>query len=170
VTVEELDRLPADSAAHQLEACCGSARWVAAMVARRPFGTEQAAHRAAKEIWSGLGPADWKEAFAHHPRIGERDGAHPQGSRGRAWSAQEQAGVRTADPGLAERIRQVNREYEARFGFIYIVCATGLGPAELLARARARLGNHPATELEVAAAEQLKITLLRLDRLLRRGD
>ncbi len=161
----ELDRLPEPEAARALQACCGSRRWVEIMVGRRPFGSRDSLRRAAEAVWRSLGPADWKEAFASHPRIGEapEEGA---GGLGASWSGSEQAGMSAAARGIREEMARVNREYEARFGFIYLVCATGRSGEELLGLARRRFGHDPETELGIAAAEQLRITLLRLDKLL----
>ena len=125
LTVREFDAMPAAPAAELLRACCGAARWVEAMVARRPFGSHGAVLAAAEQVWWSLAPDDWCEAFAHHPRIGERQGAVAQGARAAAWSAGEQASVAEAVETVHEQLAAVNRAYEARFGRIYIVCASG---------------------------------------------
>jgi OHCU decarboxylase len=163
--VAEFDELPSARAAEMLRSCCGASRWVAEMVARRPFGTLDALLAEADEVWWTLDPEDWREAFAHHPRIGERAGAAPQDARGSAWSAGEQAGVAAASGDERAELAAVNRAYEERFGHIYIVCATGRSAEELLAIARARLTNDADDELRVAAEEQRKITRLRLEKL-----
>jgi OHCU decarboxylase len=166
LSARDLDTLPPERAAELLRSCCGATRWVSAMVARRPFGSRDAALAAADEVWRSLGPDDWREAFAHHPRIGERRSTLPQDARGAAWSAGEQSGVTTASGTVQGQLAAVNREYERRFGHIFIVCATGKSAEELLALARARLRNDAETELRVAAEEQRKITRLRLEKLL----
>jgi 2-oxo-4-hydroxy-4-carboxy-5-ureidoimidazoline decarboxylase len=167
VNLIELDALPEARAAELLSACCGSARWVKAMLARRPFGCRDALLSAADEIWESLGSDDWREAFAHHPRIGQRHSALPQHERGQAWSAGEQEAIDSAGDAVRQDLAAANREYEKRFGFIYVVCATGKTAEELLALARQRLATSPDQELAVAAAEQQKITRLRLEKLLR---
>ena len=164
--VEALDALPAAEAAPLLASCCGSAEWVRRMVERRPFGTVEALLAAADEIWWSLAPADWLEAFAHHPRIGERAAAAAQSEHARGWSADEQRAVATSGDTLREALAEGNREYERRFGHIYLVSAAGKSADELLAILRRRLSNDPATELPVAAGEQAKITRLRLQKLL----
>lgn len=170
-TVAQLDMLPAERASQLLGDCCGSTRWIAAMVARRPFGSMERVLAAADEIWRSLGPDDWREAFSHHPRIGERGSAGPQSERGAVWAAGEQAGVGDAPGDLRQELAEANREYERRFGYIYIVCATGRTAGELLATARERLRNEPDKELSVAAEEQRRITRLRLEKLLgQKGD
>ena len=165
-SVAAIDGMPADQAAGLLAECCGSTRWVRAMVERRPFRRREALLSAAAEVWRSLAPADWKEAFAHHPRIGERTGALPQGVQGRVWSASEQAGVDSAGDQTRRALAEANRAYEARFGYTYIVCATGRTAEEMLALARKRLANDPTSELRVAAGEQEEIARLRLQALL----
>ena len=165
-SVAAIDALPAAEAAELLAACCGSSRWVQAMVERRPFGRREALLSAAGEIWRSLDPADWQEAFAHHPRIGERSGARPQGRQGEAWSASEQRGMDSAADETRRALAEANREYQARFGYLYVVCATGRTAEEMLALARGRLANDPGTELAVAVREQEAITRLRLEKLL----
>ncbi len=165
-SVATFDALPADEAAGLLRACCGASRWVDGMLARRPFGAPDAALRAADEAWAPLGEADWMEAFSHHPRIGETRAAAVQDARAAGWSAGEQAGVARTPATVREQLAEVNREYERRFGHIYIVCASGRSAEELLDVARGRLQNEPAAELRVAAAEQHRITRLRLEKLL----
>lgn len=163
--VADFDELPAAEAAEPMRACCGAARWAAEMVARRPFHTVGAVLVEADDVWRSLEPADWLEAFAHHPRVGERVGDVAQNARGAAWSAGEQSGVRDAGDELRARLAAANREYEERFGHIYLVCATGLTADDLLARAESRLTNDAETELRVAAEEQRRITRLRLEKL-----
>lgn len=170
-TVAELDVLPPERAAQLLGDCCGSSRWISAMVARRPFGSMERLLATADEIWRSLGPDDWREAFSHHPRIGERTGVGRQSERGAAWAAGEQAGVGDAGDDVRQALAKANREYERRFGYIYIVCATGRTADDLLATATDRLHNDPDTELSVAAEEQRKITRLRLNKLFgQKGD
>ena len=169
-TVAQLDVMPPDRASQLLSDCCGATRWVSAMVARRPFGSMERLLTTADEIWRSLGPDDWREAFTHHPRIGGRGSAARQSERGAAWAAGEQAGVGSAADETRRALERVNREYEQRFGYIYIVCATGRTAEDLLADATSRLKNDPDTELAVAAEEQRKITRLRLEKLLGQGD
>ena len=166
MTLDELNALPPERAADVLRACCGASRWVEAMVARRPFASTDMVMSMADDIWLAMGPDDWHEAFAHHPRIGARVAAQPQDERAAAWSAGEQASVATADASIQDELAEINRAYEARFGYIYIVCASGRSAEELLTIARRRLGNAPDDELRVAAEEQRQITRLRLRKLL----
>jgi 2-oxo-4-hydroxy-4-carboxy-5-ureidoimidazoline decarboxylase len=135
------------------------------MCALRPFASVDDILSQADDVWASLDPDDWREAFAHHPRLGERHSEAPQTERASSWSATEQANISSAASSVQEELVAVNREYEARFGHIYIVCAAGKTAGELLAIARHRMNNAPAVELEVAAEEQRKITQLRLQTL-----
>jgi 2-oxo-4-hydroxy-4-carboxy-5-ureidoimidazoline decarboxylase len=153
-----------------LAECCGASRWVSGMSSRRPFGSREVVLSTADEIWRSLGPADWREAFSHHPRIGERKSAVPQSEWGSAWAAGEQSGVEQAREGVRAELAAANRKYEQRFGYIFIVFATGKSADEMLSLARERLRNDPDAELRVAAEEQRKIMLLRLDKLLDKGE
>jgi len=168
VTLEELNALPDDEAAEQLRGCCGSSRWVKSMLERRPFTSVEELLRQASDAWRAADPSDWHEAFAHHPRIGERKSEKHQTAQGREWSADEQAALNQTQAGILSELSRVNQDYEKRFGHIYIVCAAGLTAEEMLAIARKRMKNDTDTELRVAAEEQRKITELRLLKLL--GD
>jgi len=132
------------------------------MMARRPFRTRDALLAAARAEWFALTEADWREAFAHHPKIGDRDALRNRFAATRHLSGKEQAGVETASDGILDALAEGNREYFEKFGYIFIVCATGLTAGEMLARLRARMSNDPETEIHVAAEEHSKITDLRL--------
>jgi 2-oxo-4-hydroxy-4-carboxy-5-ureidoimidazoline decarboxylase len=135
------------------------------MAGLRPFPLLEALFAAAEHCWWRLDREDWHEAFTAHPRIGERAAAHPApGDRG--WSAGEQAGATGMEAARAARLAEANREYEERFGWVYLVCATGKSGDEMLDLLEHRLGDDPEHELRVAAAEQAKITRLRLEKLL----
>ncbi len=146
--------------------CCGSSRWADAMTQGRPFASPEALLAAADREWWRLGREDWLEAFRHHPRIGDKDALRARFGATRAWAAAEQGGLSAADEATFDALAAGNREYEARFGWIFIVCATGKTADEMLARLRARLENAPDAELRIAAAEQAKITRIRLEKLL----
>ena len=163
--VPAFDALPGHDAAAVLESCCGSVGWVQAMLARRPFRALSRMLDAADEVWWSLGPEDWREAFDHHPRIGEQAAAAPQGATARAWSAEEQRAVAGTGEDTRQALAEGNREYERRFGHIYLVSAAGKSAEEMLALLRQRMSNDPATELRVAAGEQAKITRLRLEKM-----
>ncbi len=166
VSVIELNAMSEAQAVELLTACCGANRWVSGMMARRPFHSREALLAAAALELANLTPGDWREAFSHHPRIGEDQAVIPQSERGRRWSAGEQRGASLTTADVQKALVRVNQEYQARFGFIYIVCATGKSAEEMLAIARRRLTNDPESELQVAAGEQQKITRNRLETLL----
>ena len=163
--LEELNAMDGARAARELLTCCGSTRWAARMAGSRPFTDEAALARAADRAFEELDAADWLEAFAAHPRIGA-GAAAATGGRSERWSKSEQALVAQSADATRQRLAEANRDYEARFGYIFIVCATSKGGAEMLALLERRLANDPAIELRIAAAEQKKITHLRLVRLL----
>lgn len=163
--VAAFDRLLPHEAAPMLEACCGSTAWVHGMVARRPFTTLHVLLGAAERLWWSLSPDDWCEAFDHHPRIGETAAAAAQAETARRWSANEQRGVAMTSADVRQALADGNREYERRFGHIYLVFATGKSAEEMLALLHARLHNDPDIELRVAAGEQMKITRLRLTKM-----
>jgi OHCU decarboxylase len=158
MTLNELNTWRADSAARELLRCCGSPVWAARMAAARPFDSAHAMLVTADVVWSALREEDWREAFAAHPQIGA--------SGDSSWSAQEQAGVAGTTASVLERLAAKNREYKARFGYIFIVYASGKTAAEMLALLEERLPNDAATEIRVAEEEQRKITRLRLEKLL----
>jgi OHCU decarboxylase len=152
-----VNQLAPEEARQALARCCGSSRWVAAMLSRRPFLTTAALYAAAEEVWGTLARTDLLEAFASHPRIGDRATS--------AWSAEEQARAAAGGAETTASLRALNDAYAARFGYIFIICATGKSADEVLAALRARLENDAETELKVAAAEQALITRLRLEKL-----
>lgn len=141
----------------QLLQCCASREWATQMVALMPFPSLNDLLDAADRVWLSLGEVDWLEAFAAHPRIGDVTDS--------AIAQREQAGVLSADDEMKRALAEGNAEYKRRFGFIYIVFATGKTPDQLLRLLRKRLYNERAVEIKVAAAEQMKITRHRLQQL-----
>lgn len=164
-----LASLPESDAVAAFLRCCGSRRWAEAMASGRPYRDEPSLLAAAERAAEPLSRADWLEAFSHHPRIGDRSGLAARFPRTAAWSSGEQAGVAEAGASVLDALLDGNRAYEARFGHIFIVCATGKSAAEMLALLCERLANDPDRELGVAAAEQRKITAIRLKKLLSEG-
>lgn len=155
-----------DSEAEFLK-CCGSLNWARALTESRPFADAAALFQQADSIWWSLPDKDWLEAFRAHPKIGEQNAAAVQSEQARHWSAQEQSGVSDAATETKAALTAGNQEYHQRFGFIFIVCATGKTSGEMLAILNQRLQNDPGTELRLAADEQRKITRLRLEKLLK---
>lgn len=131
-------------------------------MARRPFRSDARLLFAARNEWFGLSEQDWLEAFSHHPKIGDRSALAARFPATHDLSAKEQAGVGSAGEDVITALAQANEDYVARFGFIFIVCATGKTAEEMLQLLRDRLSNDRATELRRAAEEQAKITALRL--------
>jgi OHCU decarboxylase len=164
--IGKLNRLSADEARAALLACCGSARWASEVAALRPFWDVGQLLNLGRRVWNELPREDWLEAFRAHPKIGESKAEKETGAEARAWSEGEQARAREASNETLDALTEANREYEARFGFIFIVCATGRSAEEMLAALRGRIDNDPGTELRVAADEQWRITELRLRKFL----
>lgn len=161
-----LDTMSPEEAREALARCCGAQRWVRGMLERRPFGGVEALMHAADEVWASMEEADLLEAFAHHPRIGaDIDELKKRFASTSSWASGEQAGARGAAEETLRALRDGNVAYEARFGFIFIVCATGKSAEEMLALLNERLDNDLAEELRIAAAEQAKITCIRLAKL-----
>ncbi|HXT02164.1 MAG TPA: 2-oxo-4-hydroxy-4-carboxy-5-ureidoimidazoline decarboxylase [Elusimicrobiota bacterium] len=166
MTLNDLNALPPEKARDEFARCCGSTSWVEKMLARRPFTEKAPMLAGADEAWAETAEKDWLEAFSHHPRIGGKDALRAKFASTTAWAQGEQAKVAQADEATLDALAQGNAEYEARFGFIFIVCATGKTAAEMLALLKARLPNDRQSELKIAAAEQHKITKIRLEKLL----
>jgi 2-oxo-4-hydroxy-4-carboxy-5-ureidoimidazoline decarboxylase len=162
----QLNQLSQADAEDALLTCCASRAWVAKMLERRPFPTHDAAFTAAAEIWAGLSRSDILEAFAGHPKIGESLATlRERFAKTAAWSSQEQAHVVGANDELLEDLRQLNVAYEQRFGYIFIVCATGKNAQDMLELLKARMHHSADQELVVAAEEQAQITRIRLEKL-----
>ncbi len=164
--VTELNALQPERAHEVLQRCCGARAWVESMVASRPFADRDALHAAAERAAETLTRQDWLEAFAAHPRIGDVAQSREKFAATAAWAGAEQRGAADAPDSVLEALTRGNHAYERRFGYIFIVCATGRRAEEMLAMLESRMSNDPARELDVAAAEQMRITRLRLDKLL----
>lgn len=165
----ELDRLNAMPAAEAEVAflqCCGSTKWAQKMAKKRPYRDFGELCKAADRVWWPLRREDWLEAFSRHPKIGERDAAKPSGIPAQAWSQQEQSSAGPASQDVISELAAANRAYADRFGYIFIVCATGKTSEEMLALLKQRLQNDANAELRIAAEEQRRITRLRLEKLL----
>jgi len=158
MNVQKLNNWSTEEAVVQLKKCCSSSTWAQAMTAQRPFKTEEELLKASQDTWFALGERDWLEAFLGHPKIGEKSQDK--------WAASEQSGLQGAKGDARQTLRDLNDGYVEKFGFIFIVCATGKSAEEMLAILNARLHNDRKTELRNAAVEQSKITALRLEKLL----
>jgi len=164
MTLAEFNALPSAEAESALMDCCGSARWAASVASRRPYATVEALHKAADAIWWNLERADWFEAFSHHPQIGDKPAIGSESAR--QWAAGEQARARAASDDVKSRLARANRAYFEKFGYIYIVCATGKTAEGMLAILNQRLQNDLPSELSIAAEQQRMITRIRLEKLL----
>ena len=164
MNLELLNAAPELEARSMLSRCCGSRRWVEGVLGRRPFADADSLLRAAAQVESTLDRADWLEAFAAHPRIGDVDGLRKKFAATAHWNEAEQAGVAGAAEEVLHDLARDNALYEQRFGHIFIVCATGKSAPEMLGLLRQRLSNHAEDEWRIAAAEQGKITRLRLEK------
>ena len=142
-------------------ACCAARRWAEAMVALRPLNSVEELSLAADRAWSTTEEPDWMEAFVAHPRIGERR-ANSEQTTTAAWSREEQSSAARAPQELLSSLAEGNLLYEQRFGFTYIVCATGKSAEEMLAILGRRLTNDRQQELREAAEQQRQIMQIRL--------
>lgn len=166
MTVEELNRLPAGEAKQALERCCGARAWIVEMCAGRPYASRAELMAAAERIWRSLAPDDWREAFTHHPRIGDVASLRQRFASTAAWAASEQGGAAGASEATLAALAEGNRAYEEKFGYIFIVCATGKSADQMLRLLEERLPNDPGREIANAAEEQMKIIRIRLEKLL----
>jgi 2-oxo-4-hydroxy-4-carboxy-5-ureidoimidazoline decarboxylase len=166
MTLPDLNALPPSTRAEALATCCGATAWVAGLNKQFPFDSPAALYEAADRIWYSLTEADWREAFTHHPKIGDVNALKEKFASTATWAAGEQGAVRQASQDTLEALAAGNAAYEQRFGYIFIVCATGKSAEEMLALLQARLPNEPAQEIHIAMGEQAKITRLRLEKLL----
>jgi 2-oxo-4-hydroxy-4-carboxy-5-ureidoimidazoline decarboxylase len=156
------NQFDAFNAESEILPCCGSRAWAQELASLRPFDNPAGLFSVSDQVWMNLDIADWNEAFASHPRIGERRAPAAASAQSAQWSSQEQSGAATAFGSVQERLKSANAEYEARFGRIYIVCATGKSAEEMLEILESRLKNDNGTELLEAVEQQRQITHLRL--------
>ncbi len=166
MTLSELNQLPVSQLKAALTTCCGASVWVNRMARLSPFETAGTLFDQAETTWLTCTEADWREAFTHHPKIGDIDSLRAKFATTKAWAAGEQAGVSSASEQVLDGLTAGNRQYEEKFGYIFIICATGKSAGDMLDSLNARLSNSPKTEIRIAMQEQGKITRLRLEKLL----
>jgi len=154
--------LPQKEAAREILPCCGSKAWAESLASKRPIHDGALLIEVSDAIWRSLGEEDWLEAFRSHPRIGESHAEETVAPQSSAWSEQEQQKAAAADEAVKMALKWGNREYEQKFGTIFIVCATGKSASEILEILRRRLHNDDETELQQAAEEQRQIMHIRL--------
>jgi len=164
--LNQLNNLPMTEAIAVLQRCCGSSKWALEMASLRPFSDLKALHQAADDVWESVSKDDVLEAFQHHPKIGaDIVELRKKFATTASWSSGEQSAVASANETTLEALRDGNIAYEEKFGYIFIVCATGKTAEEMLEILQARLPNEPDSELQIAKGEQAKITHLRLEKL-----
>ena len=156
--LEDLNHWPEERFTAELTKCCGSKAWVHTLFRARPFSSPEDLMKKASTIWKALTPEDWKEAFSHHPRIGSQKTS--------GWSSQEQAGVTNAEESVKAQLQSGNEEYFNKFGFVFLICATGKSASEMLQALNRRLKRSLDEEIEQAALEHDQITQIRLGKLL----
>jgi 2-oxo-4-hydroxy-4-carboxy-5-ureidoimidazoline decarboxylase len=161
-----LNSLSPSQAEEEFLKCCGSKNWARQLTSARPFASLNELFAEAERVWWSLDSQDWLEAFQSHPKIGEKKAAAPTAAEAQQWSEDEQSGIRDSAQQTLDALAKLNQTHEEKFGYIFIVCASGKSSEEMLAILRDRLKNNPADELRIAAAEQAKITQLRLRKLL----
>ena len=165
MNLKQLNALSVQQAFDAFETCCVSTRWIEAMIESRPFASVDIMLEVSSQIWQQSSREDILQAFEGHPRIGDVESLQKKYANTSALAGHEQAGMTDADKETMQRMASLNTEYFDKFGFIFIVCASGKTAQQMLALLEARLPNDPVTELSIAAQEQGKITLLRLQKL-----
>lgn len=166
MTLQELNQLSFDQLKTELHKCCGSSRWTERMAAIFPVPDTETLLSQAEKIWYSCSESDWREAFSHHPRIGDVQALKEKFAATAQWAGEEQSAVKQSPDAVLQALKKENDAYEARFGYIFIVCATGKTAEEMLRLLQNRLNNSAAAELHIAVQEQNKITLIRLQKLL----
>lgn len=165
MTIAEFDHLGVEDKKKLLQSCCGSTSWVNNMIAALPAEDLVDLLEIAEEQWYACHEADWREAFSHHPQIGDIDALKEKFAATAQWAEGEQASVKQASEQTLEQLAEGNQVYKEKFGYIFIVCATGKSADEMLQLLNQRLYNNPDVEIQIAMEEQLKITRLRIEKL-----
>ncbi len=166
MTLEELNALDLDAATAAFGTCCTSSTWMQGMANSRPFTSVEHAQEAGLDVWSKCNEADFLQAFEGHPKIGDVSSLRKKYANTKGLASNEQSGVNVATEDTLQALTDGNNEYDEKYGFIFIVYATGKSAGEMLELLQARLPNDRATELKNAAIEQSKITALRINKLL----
>lgn len=165
MTFAEFDDLNENEKYEALFKCCGSTSWANLMLTIFPVESLADVLVYADEKWAQCDEEDYLEAFMQHPKIGDKNLLREKFAATSAWASNEQSGVNTASDDIIDALAKGNEDYEEKFGFIFIVCATGKSASEMLWLLESRLPNDPEKEIEIAAGEQAKITRIRLEKL-----
>ncbi len=169
--LRKFNKLPKTKAMAELEKCCGAGKWCRLMMKDFPFPSKRKLLSLAKRNWfERCKEKDYLEAFEHHPKIGDVRSLKKKFASTSKWAGQEQASVQEANDQVIKALAKGNKAYEKKFGYIFIVCATGKTAEEMLALLEARLNNEPEEELKIAMGEQHKITLIRIEKLLQKEE
>lgn len=166
MTIQELNSLTIQDAEAAFSKCCGARNWVRRMVNARPFVNLESLIAMANSVWEACNIYDGAEAFMHHPQIGGTAELAQKFASTSEWASGEQASVNQATTEVLQALADGNVAYKKKFGYIFIVCATGKSAAEMLDLLNARLPNTEDDEIRIAMAEQMKITIIRLEKLL----
>lgn len=166
MTLEEFNKSTSSEARMAFTKCCGAHNWVDRMVALQPFKTVESLFSTSENVWNKCNEADWLEAFTHHPKIGDITSLEEKYNDTKDWASDEQKNVDSASKEVILKLSNLNAVYQEKFGFIFIVCATGKSAGEMLELLESRLDNNYDEELKIAMIEQHKITALRLKKLL----
>ncbi|HEX7415295.1 MAG TPA: 2-oxo-4-hydroxy-4-carboxy-5-ureidoimidazoline decarboxylase [Bacteroidia bacterium] len=166
MTLQELNTLPTNKAFDEFFKCCGSTTWAKQLTGKRAFASKEELLQVSDNIWLNCTKQDSLEAFTHHPKIGDRKSLEKKFASTKEWASGEQEGVNTATQNTLVALAEGNETYLNKFGYIFIVCATGKTAEEMLALLNARINNDAETELKIAMNEQNKITHLRIEKLL----
>ncbi len=164
--LQEFNQITGSQAREVLTHCCGSEQWVSQMLAGRPYSDRELISEKAKKVWHSLDKSDWLEAFQHHPMIGDLKTLRSKYRSTAQLAEKEQQSTAGASEETLQSLAEYNRLYLDKFGFIFIICATGKGADEMLEALKSRMENPRSVEISTAAEEQLKITLLRLKQLI----
>lgn len=146
--------------------CCGSKKWLNEMIQSAPFKSIEDIFHKSEKIWYSLDTDDWLEAFSHHPKIGDLNSLQKKFSGTKELAGNEQSGINSASADILKELAKLNKDYENKFGYIFIVCASGKSAVEMLDIIKNRINNSPEVEIKIAMEEQNKITKLRLEKLL----
>jgi 2-oxo-4-hydroxy-4-carboxy-5-ureidoimidazoline decarboxylase len=166
MTLSALNSLNRQQLKEELVKCCGSSSWVEEMASKFPVKNEQMLLDHARDTWFSCSKADWLEAFSHHPLIGDLDSLRRKFASTAEWAAGEQSSVTQASSDIIETLARWNARYQEKFGYIFIICATGKTAKEILAMLATRLSHNKEEEIKTAMVEQFKITEIRLKKLL----
>ncbi|MEZ5001605.1 MAG: 2-oxo-4-hydroxy-4-carboxy-5-ureidoimidazoline decarboxylase [Chitinophagales bacterium] len=167
MTLSEFNQLSEEAAYQALQKCCVASNWINKMLAERPFQSENELVKNAAKIWyEQCSESDYKEAFTGHPKIGDVSSLQQKFSETKDWAGKEQGNMVSANEATIQELALLNSKYEQRFGYIFIVSATGKSALEMLQLIRERMAHDATTELAIAMGEQHKITNIRLAKLI----